>query len=37
LVYLTSKRMGKHMGMGMGMGKRKIRSKWFNLSIDPSG
>jgi hypothetical protein len=33
LVYLTSKRMG----MGMGMGKRKIRSKWFNLSIDPSG
>jgi hypothetical protein len=27
--------MGMSMGMGMGMGK--IRNKWFNLSIDPSG
>jgi hypothetical protein len=29
--------MGMSMGMGMGMGMGKIRNKWFNLSIDPSG
>jgi hypothetical protein len=29
--------MSMSMGMGMGMGMGKIRNKWFNLSIDPSG